>query len=59
MTMKAGDIVKKFLKVLIALFALFLVTVIVYWFNLDTKLVRALEQPLMKHYDSLPRDHRL
>lgn len=50
---------KKFLKVLIALFALFLVTVIIYWFNLDTKLVRALEQPLMKHYDSLPRDHRL
>ena len=50
---------KKFLKVLIALFALFIVTVIVYWFNLDTKLVKTLEQPLMKHYDSLPRDHRL
>ncbi len=57
--MKAGDIMKTFLKVLTALFALFIVTVIVYWFNLDTKLVKTLEQPLMKHYDSLPRDHRL
>ena len=37
----------------------FLVTFTIYWFNLDTKLVKALEQPLMKHYDSLPRDHRL
>ena len=31
----------------------------VYWFNLDTKLVKALEKPMMRHYDSLPRDHRL
>lgn len=59
MTMKAGDIMKKLSKALIALLALFIATVIIYWFNLDTKLVKALEQPLMKHYDSIPRDHRL
>lgn len=59
MTMKAGDIMKKLSKVLIILFVLFIGTVIIYWFNLDTKLVKALEQPLMKHYDSIPRDHRL
>ncbi len=57
--MKAGDIMKKLSKVLITLFVLFIGTVIIYWFNLDTKLVKALEQPLMKHYDSIPRDHRL
>ena len=38
---------------------LFLLIVSVYWFNLDTKLVKALEKPLMRHYDDLPRDHRL
>ena len=38
---------------------LFLLIVAVYWFNLDTKLVKALEKPLMRHYDELPRDHRL
>ena len=38
---------------------LFLLIVSVYWFNLDTKLVKALEKPLMRHYDELPRDHRL
>ena len=30
-----------------------------FWFNLDTKLVKALEKPMMRHYDRLPRDHRL
>lgn len=57
--MKAGDFMKKISKVLIVLLGLFLSTVIIYWFNLDTKLVKLLEQPLMKHYDAIPRDHRL
>ena len=50
----------KILKVVLftALF-LFLLIVSVYWFNLDTKLVKALEKPLMRHYDNLPRYHRL
>ena len=50
----------KFLKyVLFAALSLFLLIVSVYWFNLDTKLVKALEKPLVRHYDDLPRDHRL
>lgn len=50
----------KILKcVLFAALFLFFLIVSVYWFNLDTKLVKALEKPLMRHYDDLPRDHRL
>lgn len=50
----------KFLECVLftALFLFFLI-VSVYWFNLDTKLVKALEKPLVRHYDNLPRDHRL
>ena len=45
--------------VLFAALFLFALIVSVYWFNLDTKLVKALEKPLRRHYDELPRDHRL
>ena len=45
--------------ILIILLALFLLIVLIYWFNLDTKAVKALEKPMMKHYDKLKRDHRL
>ena len=45
--------------ILIVLAALFALVVLIYWFNLDTKLVKALEKPMMKHYDKLKRDHRL
>lgn len=50
---------KILLIVLAVLLALFLVTVVIYWFNLDTKVVKLLEKPMMKHYDNLKRDHRL
>lgn len=50
---------KAVLIILIVLFALFLLTVAIYWFNLDTKVVKALEKPMKKHYDSIKRDHRL
>ena len=43
----------------ITAFSLFLFTVAAHWFNLDTKLVKMLEKPMMKHYNSMPRDHRL
>ena len=46
-------------KILIALGTAFLATQVIYWCNLDTKLVKALEKPLMAHYDSLERDNRL
>ena len=42
-----------------AMFGLFALTVIIYWFNLDTKAVKLIEKPLMDHYDSMPRDNRL
>ncbi len=50
----------KILKIL-ALAALFLFASVaaIYWFNLDTRLVKALEKPMTRHYDDLPRDHRL
>ena len=47
---------KKILKVFAAIaFAFLAVTVPVYWFNLDTKLVKLLEKTMMKHYDSMKR----
>ena len=57
---KAGETRMKLLKsVLAVLLLLFVSLVAIYWFNLDTKLVKALEKPLTRHYDDLPRDHRL
>ena len=50
------NLLKTSLAILILLFASI---VSIYWFNLDTRLVKALEKPLMRHYDNLPRDHRL
>ena len=50
----------KFLKTAVAvLFFHFVSVVAIYWFNLDTRLVKALEKPMTRHYDDLPRDHKL
>ena len=50
----------KILRILFtAALSLFVLLAAVYWFNLDTRLVKTLEKPLMRHYDDLPRDHRL
>ena len=49
-------LLKTALTILLLLFAS---VVSIYWFNLDTRLVKALEKPLTRHYDDLPRDHRL
>ena len=46
-------------KILMTLLIAFLATQVIYWCNLDTKLVKALEKPMTKHYDSLERDSRL
>ncbi len=62
MTAKAGNKekdMKVLLKLLAALFALFLGIVAIYWFNLDTKLVKAIEPFMTKHYDNLERDKRI
>lgn len=50
---------KGLLKAFAAVFALFLGIVAIYWFNLDTKLVKAIEPYMTKHYDNLERDRRL
>lgn len=38
---------------------LFVVTFIVYFFNLDMKLLAALEPLFLKHYDKIKRDKHL
>lgn len=58
-TTKAGENMKILLIILAVLLALFLLTVVIYWFNLDTKIVKLIEKPMMKHYDNIKRDHRL
>ena len=50
----------KTLKMLFgALTAFFALTEIIYWFNLDTKVVKLIEKPMMQHYDNMQRDNRL
>ena len=50
---------KAICTILCALSGFFILTVVIYWFNLDTKAVKLIEKPMMKHYDSMPRDNRL
>lgn len=50
---------KALIIILIVLAALFLLTVAIYWFNLDTKVVKAVEKAMTKHYDNLERDRKL
>ena len=50
----------KLLKTALAILLLLFASIVsIYWFNLDTRLVKALEKPMMRHYDDLPRNHRL
>ena len=50
----------KALKILFgALAGIFALSVVIYWFNLDTKAVKLIEKPMMKHYDEMKRDNRL
>lgn len=45
--------------ILACLAALFLITFVIYWFNLDMKLVRRVYDALWKHYDKMKRDKKL
>ena len=47
------------LIILAVIFALFLLTFAIYWFNLDMKLVRKVYDLLGKHYDNMKRDKKL
>ena len=48
-----------FLIILGVVLALFLITFLIYWFNLDMKLVRVVYDALGKHYDKMKRDKKL
>ena len=48
-----------FLIVLAVLVTFFVATFIIYWFNLDMKLVRFIYDKLQKHYDNMKRDKKL
>jgi len=50
---------KALLIILIVLVVLFLLVVAIYWFNLDSKLVKSLEKTMTKHYDNMKRDSKL
>ncbi len=45
--------------VAIVLAALFVLSFIVYFFNLDMKLMAAIEPLILKHYDKIKRDTHL
>ena len=45
--------------VAIVVAALFVLTFLVYFFNLDMKLTAAIEPLMLKHYDKIKRDRRL
>lgn len=47
------------LIIAIVIVAFFVLTFAIYWFNLDTKIVKAIEKPMTKHYDSIKRDRRI
>lgn len=47
------------LIILIVLASLFVLSFIVYFFNLDMKLTSAIEPILEKHYDKIKRDSHL
>lgn len=50
---------KFLLKLLALLLGLFVVTFVVYIFNLDMKLTAAIEPWLLKHYDTIERNRHL
>ena len=50
---------KILLTILSAGASLFVMTFVIYFFNLDMKLLSAIEPVFLKHYDKIPRDQHL
>ena len=50
---------KAIIAALSTVFGLFGLTVVIYWFNLDTKVVAFAEPYLNKWYDGIERDRKL
>ncbi|MCH5170733.1 MAG: hypothetical protein J1F24_05545 [Oscillospiraceae bacterium] len=51
--------IKALIIIAIVLLCLFAITFIIYFFNLDMKLVRFIYDKLGKHYDNLEKDRKL
>lgn len=50
---------KIFLIIAIVIVVFFVLTFLIYWFNLDTKVVKMIEKPMNKHYDNIKRDRKI
>lgn len=50
---------KVLMIVAIIVLAFFGITFGIYWFNLDTKLVKAIFPAMTRHYDNMERDRKL
>ncbi len=47
-------------KLLVGLLITWIATVVIYWFNLENKLLYYVARPLLnRHYDTMPRDRRI
>ncbi len=51
--------IKALIIIAAVLVCLFVLTFVIYWFNLDMKLVRFVYDKLGKHYDNLEKDRKL
>jgi hypothetical protein len=51
--------IKALIIIGIILVALFIITFVIYFFNLDMKLVRFVYDKLQPHYDNLEKDRKL
>lgn len=54
-----ATLLKVLLIIAIVFVALFVLSLIVYFFNLDMKLTSALEPLLAKHYDKIKRNRKI
>ncbi len=45
--------------ILAVVLCLFVLTFVIYWFNIDMKLIRKVYDLLQKHYDTMKRDKKL
>lgn len=54
-----ATLLKVLLIIAIVLVGLFVLSLIVYFFNLDMKLTSALQPLLAKHYDKIKRERKL
>jgi len=54
-----GLLLKILLIIAIVLAVFFVLTFLLYWFNVDSKLIKKLEKLMTKHYDNIKRDRHI